>query len=114
MKKLMKAMNVAKEQKNTICKVLSTLTKIAVVLTVSKYAIDIFRLLLNIEDELMSIRKLSFKNFMASKFMIKKEYDINIDDFIEEYQNKMESMISDNNEGSDDDMKEADDFVVED
>ena len=113
MKKLMKAMNVVKDQKNTICKVLSTLTKIAVVLTVSKYAIDLFRILLNIEDELMSIRKLSFKNFMASKFMIKKEYDVNIDDFIEEYQNKMESMISDNNKDSDD-MKEADDFVVED
>ena len=123
----MKVMNVVVEKKNVILKALSVLAGVATAAMAFKYAVELFRLLLNIEDELMAIRKLSFKNYMASKFRIKKEYDVNIDDFIEKYQNKVESIVEananpdgtidgldTNTEEMDPDMKEAEDFVVED
>ena len=128
----MKVMNVVEEKKNVILKALSVLAGVATAAMVFKYAVELFRLLLNIEDELMAIRKLSFKNYMASKFRIKKEYDVIIDDFIEKYQDKVEEIVNNNAEYNgleavkstdkeakefeemDPDMKEAEDFVVED
>ena len=132
MRKLMRVMNVVEEKKNVILKALSVLAGVATAAMVFKYAVELFRLLLNIEDELMAIRKLSFKNYMASKFRIKRDYDVNIDDFIEKYQDKVEEIINNNAEYNgleavkptdkeakefdemDTDMKEAEDFVVED
>jgi hypothetical protein len=68
------------------------------------------------EDELMAIRKSTFKNFMANKFIISQKYNINVDNFIEDYEEHLNQMMNDEIEKAGD-KKAAEamnDFIVED